>query len=207
MGYERPSTAREDTRITQIARKLPLGRCCGGDWAAATSSVYKTEAAGLARPVALPEGKALLAQRLPGNVNPLLPFAWGLRRVFGVKEQVPAAWTAPGLHLQKTQAELVQGRGNSSTPSVSPVLGEGGIVRRRAALDHPVSDDVGPGELGAVGAAFAVAEHPPVPPGPVERPEVPVDNPVLRLVRVPVCQGVVRRPTSSVVCQVRRGER
>jgi len=141
-----------------------LGRCCGGSLAAAASSVYETEVADLARPVAFPVGETLLAQRLPGDANPLLPFGWGLRRVLGVKEQVPATWTAPGLHLQQTQAELVQRRGNSSTPPVSPVPGKGGIVRRRTALDHPVSDDAGPGELGAVGAAFAVAEHPPVPP-------------------------------------------
>src|SRR5450759_5187798 len=154
-----------------------LGRC-HGVLSAAAFCVYETEATGLVRPVALPEEQALLAQRLAGNANPKLPLNRGLRRVIGVQEQVPAAWTAPGLHLQQTQAELVQGRGNSFAPSVSPVLGEAGIVRRRPALDHPMSDDAGPGELGAVRAAVAVAEHPPVPPGPVELPEVPVHNPV-----------------------------
>src|SRR5680860_1035964 len=86
------------------------------------------EAAGLARPVASPVGQALLAQRLAGDANPLLPLGWGLRRVVDVKEQVPAARTAPGLRLEQTQAELVHRRGNPSAPSVSPVLGESGIV-------------------------------------------------------------------------------
>ena len=175
-----------------------LGQC-RGVLTAAASGMYETEASGLARPVALPEDQALLAQRLPGNANPLLPLNRGLRRVIGVQEQVPAAWTAPGLHLQQTQAELVQGRGNSFAPSVSPVLGEAGIVRRRTALDHPVSDDVGPGELGAVGAAVAVAEHPVVPPGPVERTEVPVHNPVPRLVRVTKLGPLVREPPQVLV--------
>jgi len=76
-----------------------LGHCYGG-WAAATSSVYETEAAGLARPVALPKDKALLAQRLSGDANPLLPLCWGLRRVLGEQEQVPAVRTAPGLGLK-----------------------------------------------------------------------------------------------------------
>src|SRR5680860_279406 len=152
------------------------------------------EAAGLARPVASPVGQALLAQRLAGDANPLLPFGWGLRRVVDVKEQVPATRTAPGLRLEQTQAELVHRRGNPSAPSVSPVLGESGIVWGRPALDHPVSDDTGPGELGPVGAAVAVAEHPPVPPGPVERAEVPVDNPVPRLVRVTMLGPLVGEP-------------
>src|ERR1019366_8523796 len=99
--------------------------------------------------------------------NPLLPLNRCLRRVIGGQEQIPAAWTAPGLHLQQTQAELVQGRGNSFAPSVSPVLGGAGSVGGRPALDQPVSDDVGPVELGAVRAAVAMAERPPVPPGPV----------------------------------------
>ena len=61
--------------------------------------------------------------------------------MLGFEEQIPAAWTTPGLHLQQTQAVVVQGWGNSSTPTVGPILGESGIVRRRPALDYPVSDD------------------------------------------------------------------
>src|SRR5664279_3596362 len=178
-----------------------LGRC-HGVLTAAAFCVYETEAADLARPVALPENQALLAQRLAGNANPLLPLCWGLRRVIGVQEQVPAAWTAPDLHLQQTQAELVHGQGNSFTPSVSPVLGEAGIVRRRTALDHPVSDDTGPGELRAVRAAVAVAEYPLVPPGHVELPEVPVHNPVPRLVRVTKLGPLVCKPPQVPVQRI-----
>jgi hypothetical protein len=79
--------------------------------------------------------------------------------VLGFEEQIPAAWTTPGLHLQQTQAVAVQGWGNSSTPTVGPILGESGIVRRRPALDHPVSDDARPGEFHEVGAGDAVTEH------------------------------------------------
>lgn len=137
-----------------------------------TSSVYETKAAGLARPVALPVSEALLAQRLRRGANPLLPLEWGLRRVIGVQEQVSACWAAPGLHLQQTQAERVHRRGWPPPPPVCPVLGQGRIVRGRTALDHPVSDDAGPGEPDEVGAAFAVTEHPLVAPRPVERAEV-----------------------------------
>src|SRR5450759_1566540 len=79
-----------------------------------------------------------------------------------------------------------------------------GIVRGRTALDHPVPDDAGPGELDAVGAAVAVAEHPPVPPGLVERAEVPVDDPVPRLVRVTVLGPLVGEPPQVAI---QRGER
>ena len=103
--------------------------------------MYKAEAAGLAGPVAPPVGETLLAQSLTGDIHPLFPLGPGLRWVIGVKEQFLAQWASPGLHLQKMQAGLVQGRGNSSTPTVRPVLGKSGIVRRRPALDHPVADD------------------------------------------------------------------
>src|SRR5450755_1033398 len=53
-------------------------------------------------------------------------------------------------------------------------------------LDGPVSEDVGPGELVHVGAALAVAEHPPVLPGLVELAVVPGEDPGLRFVRVAV---------------------
>src|ERR1035437_3360464 len=80
-----------------------LGRC-HGVLTAAAFCVYETEAAGLARPVALPEDQALLAQRLPGNANPLLPLGRGLRRVIGVQGQGLAAWRAPGPRLSQTPA-------------------------------------------------------------------------------------------------------
>lgn len=59
--------------------------------------------------------------------------------------------------------------------------------RRTTCLDHLVPDDLGPGELGEVAAAVAVAEAPMVSPGPVEHAEVAGGDPVLRLVRV--CAG------------------
>ncbi len=50
-----------------------------------------------------------------------------------------------------------------------------------------------------VGAAFAVAEHPPVLPGLVEPVEVPVDNPGLRLVLVAVPGPLVGEPPQVVI--------
>src|SRR6266540_1899532 len=138
-----------------VGRAETLAECRGGVSLPAAPGMYETKVAGLARPAAPAVGQTLLAQRLAGHADPPFPFGWALRRMVGVQEQVPAAWTAPVLRLEQTQGELVHWQGNSSTPPVGPVLGQGGVVRRRRALDHPVSDDTGPGELGQVGAAGA----------------------------------------------------
>jgi hypothetical protein len=71
--------------------------------------------------------------------------------------------------------------------SRGPVVGQGWVIERRPVSDHLVADDVGPGEAVQVGAACAVAEHPPVSPGLVEHAEVPGDHPGRWLVAV--CQG------------------
>ena len=98
--------------------------------------------------------------------------------------QSPQSGQRPSCGLEEPQAGVVDRRGWCLAPSLGPVVGQGGVVRGRCAFDHLVSDDPGPGELEQVGAAVAVAEHPPVAPGLVELAEVPGDDPALRLVRV-----------------------
>ena len=79
---------------------------------------------------------------------------------------------------------LVHGRGLALTPPIGPVADQGWVVWGRPASDGDMPDDLRPGELGEVGAAVAVAEHPPVPPGLVEQAEVPGRDPAPRLVRM-----------------------
>jgi hypothetical protein len=74
-----------------------------------------------------------------------------------------------------------QGR-RASSPV--PVFGQGRVVGRRPARDDRVSGDGRPGELVEIGAALAVAEHPPALPGLVEPIEVPGDDLGSRLVRM-----------------------
>ena len=95
----------------------------------------------------------------------------------------PADRAATVLGCEKPPAGLVDRQGRLAPP-FGPVLGEGGVVRGRSAFDHLVSNDAGPGELVHVGAALAVAEHPPVTPGLVEPGVVPSNDPAGRLVRV-----------------------
>src|ERR1022692_3399289 len=87
------------------------------------------------------------------------------------------------LGLQQTQADAVQWWCPSLSP-MGPVLGQSRVVRRRRAWHQLVPDDAGPREPKKVGVVVTVAKDPPVLPGPVERAEVPVHNPVPRLVRV-----------------------
>src|SRR5664279_5087276 len=122
--------------------------------------------------------------RPAGGCQPLFPLVWVLRRVVGVQEQGPAEWTAALLCLQQAQAGPVYRQGCSFTPPFGPVRGKGGVILRRPAFDHLVSDDLGPGEFNEVGSADAVAEHPLVLSGLVELAEVPGCNPAPRLVRV-----------------------
>jgi hypothetical protein len=74
-----------------------------------------------------------------------------------------------------------QGRFPSSP---GPIIGKLGVVGGRLVLDDLVSDDIGPGEAMEITAAGAVAEHPSILPGLVERAEVPGEDPVGRLGRV-----------------------
>src|SRR5450755_2164310 len=175
-----------------------LDRCRGGV-ATAASNVYETKAVGLARPVASPVGQALLAQRLTGDANPLFPFGWALWRMVGVQEQVPAIRASPSLPLQQLQAVPVHWRGCAPAAPVGPILGQGGVVRGRPTLNHPVSDDLRPGELDPVGAAGAVTEYPPVLPGLVEGTEVSVDDPGPRFLRVTELGPLIGEPPQVAI--------
>src|SRR5437588_1019566 len=116
-----------------------------------------------------------------------------------MEEHLPAEWATATLRLEETQGELAEGRWRASAPTVGPVLGKGRVVRRRCAPDQAVSGDAGPGELDEVGAAGAVAKHPPGPPGLVEHAEVAGDDPPLRLVRVGLLGPLVgERPQVTV---------
>src|SRR5438128_5117613 len=135
---------------------------------------------------ARPLDHALLAQRAADGDEPLLPLLWGLRFLLGVEQQLPACRAAVILSFEQLQGVCVQRRRFASTTSLSPVLGQSGVVRRRPSSDRDMANDPGPGELGEVGTRFRITEHPPVLPGPVELPEVPGGNPVPRLVRMRV---------------------
>jgi hypothetical protein len=86
-------------------------------------------------------------------------------------------------------------RGWLPASPVGPVGPQGGIVGGRGAFDHLVPFDLRPGELGEVGAAVAVPEHPLIGPGRVEPAEVSGGDPALRFVRVgPGCPLVGELP-------------
>jgi hypothetical protein len=70
----------------------------------------------------------LFAQCPAGGHEPLLPFVWGLGFMIVVEERVPACWAAVALSLEQLQGVLVQRRGLASTPTFSPVLGQGRVV-------------------------------------------------------------------------------
>ncbi len=147
-------------------------------------AVYESERDGCTRGAETRvSGDRLPADRFAGDLDPLFPFIGALWFLVSVQQQSPAERTAAVLRLKDAQPGLVQ-RGFAAASPFGPVPGQGRIVWRREALDHLVPDDGCPGELGEVGAALTVTEHPPVFPGFAERTEVPVNNPSIRLVRV-----------------------
>ena len=133
-----------------------------------------------------PLDHALLPQATAGVDEPLLPRLWGLRFLVGVDQQPPAHRAAVILSLEQLQGLAVQRWGFAFATSLSPVPGQGGIVRGRTAPHLGMVNEPRPGELGEVGTRLGVAEHPPVSPGPVEPAEVPGGNPVPRVVRMRV---------------------
>src|SRR5438034_3760574 len=153
--------------------------------ASATSGVYETKCAVIARAAPLLVERSF-GDGLAGGADPLLPLLWALRWMVGVEEKLPAGRAQPLLLFEQSQAEIVQGRWSRPATPIGPVLGQSRVVRRRRSLDHLVSDDQRPGMLDQVGAAVAVAENPAILPGLVIPGEVPVANPVLRLLRVGV---------------------
>src|SRR5919205_2636037 len=126
----------------------------------------------------------LFGQHAPDGHEPLFPFAWAAWFVLGVKKEFPADGAPSALTLQEPGGVLVHGRGLLLASPIGPVLGQGGVIRGSSAVHRDVSDDLRPGELGEVGAAVAVAEHPSVLPGLVELAEVAGRDPAPRLVRV-----------------------
>src|SRR6266511_3487023 len=84
---------------------------------------------------------------------------------------------ASPLGFEPGEEEHVERSVGLSAATVGPVLGAGGVVGGRPPRDHRVSDDLGPGELGQVGATVVIAEDPPVVAGGVEPVEVAVHPP------------------------------
>jgi hypothetical protein len=94
-----------------------------------TSGVDETKGAAGARRAPLLVGDVPFGQGLSGGAHPLLPLLWGLRRVIGVEEKLPAQRTGTLLRLQETQTEVVHWRGCRPSPPSGPVLGQGRVVR------------------------------------------------------------------------------
>ena len=120
------------------------------------------------------------------------------------RSQCPQIEQRPSWASKSLRLALSIDRGGGLASSLGPVGGQGGVVRGRRALNHPVPDDPGPGELLHVGAACAVAEHPSVTPGLVELAEVPGDDPGRRFVRVGEQRPLVGQSPHVVI---QRGER
>src|SRR6202022_857386 len=99
----------------------------------------------------------------------------------------------PLLLLQQTQACAIQWRSAPLSP-LGPIVGQGWIVGRRRAWDHRMPEIASPGVLVEIGAALAVAIHPTVTSGLVERAKVSGNDPALRFVRVAVGGPFVGEP-------------
>jgi hypothetical protein len=65
----------------------------------------------------------------------------------GVQEQVPADRAAALLFVQQDQGAAI-GWGCVFVAPLGPVVGVGGVIGRRLAVDQLVSDDLGSGEFG-----------------------------------------------------------
>jgi len=161
--------------------------------------VYETELVIVWRAVSSPIADVVVLDRLADDPQPLFPLGRALWLVVGVQQEFPAERAASTLRLQPAKGELVQRRRGLRASPFGPVLGEGRIVGRRRARDQSVPDDLGPYQPDQVGAAVAVAEHPPVGPGRVELAEVPVNDPGLRLVRVCAQRPLVGQSPQVVI--------
>jgi hypothetical protein len=114
--------------------------------------------------------------------QPALPFVRELGPVCDGVQRALADRAPPLLSFEKPPTGVVdRQRGFASSPG--PVVSQGRLVRRRPVSDDLVADDPGPGETVQVGAACAVAEHPPVLPGSVE-----------------LCRSSGQTPTASTCC-------
>src|SRR6266542_704951 len=91
-------------------------------------------------------GHVLLGDRLAGDPVPLFPLGGAGWLVVGVQEQVPAQGAASVLLGEQDQDAAVE-QGSVLAASLGPVVGQGGVVRRRRAQDQTVSDDLCPAEF------------------------------------------------------------
>ena len=83
------------------------------------------------------EREQVVRQRLAGRCDPLFPLVGVLRLLVGVQQQVPAERASPVLALQQPQPGPVQQGFPASSPG-HPVVGQGGVVGGRPALDQGV---------------------------------------------------------------------
>ena len=120
----------------------------------------------------------------PTRLEPSLPFVGMLWWVVCVEQRRAAARATSVLLMEQTQQERAQRWLVPASPPV-PVLRQGRVVGGGTALDLSVTDDRCPGELDQVAAAAAVAEHPVISAGRMERGEVPGLDPAPALVRMP----------------------
>src|SRR5665213_3940818 len=141
--------------------------------------VYETEVS----PVRRAGPRCGLDDRSAVGRQPVLPLLRELRAVLDSVECSLADRAATILGSEEPEGGVVDRQGRSAS-SPGPVFGQGRVVERRSARNDLVSDDGRPGELVEVGAALAVAEHPPVLSGFIEPVEVPGDDPVPRFVRM-----------------------
>src|SRR6266498_4470519 len=171
---------------------------------AAAVGVHKTRRGGLVRRAAARVGgDRTFADRLTDGLEPLFPRLGMLWLLVGVQQQGPTQRATAILRLEQTQDGTGQ-RGVAAATPLGPEVGQGGVIDRRRSWHHPVPDDGGPGELGEVAAAAAIAEDPPVLPGGVELAEVPGGHPAFQPVRVGVSGPLVGQPPHMVI---QRGER
>jgi len=106
---------------------------------------------GAVRWVVSPACDDVPGDRLAGGAVPLFPVLRALRLAVGVQEQVSAERAAAVLPAEQVQGAAVQRWPVFAAP-FGPVAGLGGVIGGCPAPDQRVPDDLGPGELGHVGA-------------------------------------------------------
>ena len=89
----------------------------------------------------------VLGDRFAGDPMPLFPFSGAAWLVVGVQEKVLAESAAAVLLGEQDQDAAIE-QGGVLPASPGPVVGLGGVVRRRRAEDQTVPDDLCPAEPG-----------------------------------------------------------
>lgn len=130
----------------------------------------------LIRPAASPVREVMLVQPLRPGLEPCNPLSRAVWLVFHAgDERLTAQRTDAFLAGRQGEAAPVHRRRGAPLASLTPVVTERRIVKRRPAPHQLVSSDAGPGELGQMGTSGAVSKDPVVVLGPVEPAEVLVD--------------------------------